>query len=128
MVQVHKVPRPRQLSEVVKVELHPEWSRDSGTVLAGEAVDLGQVLACITAAGATKGKLVVLDPAGVDGSEVAIGVSQAIVEAGASDVPVVFSARGTVVALSGLRWPAGITDADKAEALGQLAALGIVAR
>ena len=124
-VEVFRAKRPRQLSEVVKYETHPDYSRESGIALAGEAFDLGQVLGKVTASG----KLVVLDPAASDGSEKAAGVSQVVVEAGAADVvDVVYSRRATLFSASGLRWPAGITESQVATALAQLETLGLIVR
>ncbi len=119
------IDRPRQLSEVLKYEHHPDYSREAGTALAGQAFDLGQVIAAVAASG----KLVVLDPSKTDGSEKAIGFTHDVIEAGADDVEgVVYSARGSLASASGLRWPAGITAEQTAAALGQLAARGIVVR
>lgn len=124
-VKVFYADRPRQLSEVVKYETHPDYSRESGTALAGEEFDLGQVLGKVT----VSGKLVVLDPAATDGSEDVVGVAQTLVEAGADDVEfVVYSRRATIFSASGLRWPPGITAPQKAAALAQMEALGLVVR
>lgn len=119
------IPRPRQLSEVLKFEVHQDYSRDTGTALAGEAFELGQVIAEVTASG----KLVVLDPAATDGSQTAVGVALQEVEAGTDDVEgVLYAARGSLVSASGLRWPAGIAAAAQAAAVAALVALGIVVR
>ncbi len=128
-VKVFYATRPRQLSEVVKVELHQDFCRESGVAKAGEAFDLGQVLAALTGAGADKGKLVTFDPAGTDGSQTIVGVSQVVIEAGTDDVDgVVYSARGTVLALSGLRGLDALTADQQAAALADLKALGLIVR
>ena len=125
MLKSFKVQRPRQLSEVLKYEVDPNYSRDTGTALAGEAFELGQVVSKVTATG----KLVVFDPAVVDGSEKIVGVALNEVEAGAADVEgVPYSARISTLSASGLRWPAGLSAPQLAAGLAQLAALGLVVR
>ncbi|MNG31472.1 hypothetical protein D3C84_1172860 [compost metagenome] len=49
-------------------------------------------------------------------------------DATASDQPGVVISRGAVLDLAELAWPEGITEAQKATALDELTALGIVAR
>lgn len=124
-VQVLRATRPRQLSEVVKVELHPDFSRESGPVAAGTAIDLGTVLGKLT----VSGNLVPFNPAGADGSQEIVGVSQRVVEAEAEDDDrLVYSARGTVLSASGLRWPDAISAPQKAAALVDLTAMGLIVR
>lgn len=124
-LKVLTVARPRQLSEVVKAEVHPDICRESGTLLAGEAVDLGTVLGMVAATG----KLVPLDPTAADGSQNVEGVSQVAIEVGEEDSDgLVYSARLTVLSAAGLRWPAGMTDVQTAAALAQMKALGLIVR
>lgn len=117
--------RPRQLSSVLKFEVSAEYSRESGTLLAGPGAVLGQVLGKITASG----KLVPLAPAAADGSQNVEGVLLHDVDANAADVEnVLYAKRTSIVSGAGLVWPAGITAPQKATALAGLVALGIVVR
>lgn len=84
-------------------------------------------------AGMVLGKLdaggyVQLDPTADDGSEVAAAVLFDNVDASANDKAAVVTARDSEVKAAALTWPAGITAPQKAAALAELAALGIIAR
>ncbi len=81
-------------------------SRETITVLAGQDLQAGAVLGKVTASGKYKA----LDPAAVDGSEAAAVVRLAEVNA------------------AELVWPDGITAGEQTTALGQLAALTVIAR
>lgn len=113
---------PKKLGDLLLVEVAPGWTKDKGTLLAGTAYAFGQVLAKMA------GKYQVLDPNGVDDAAVAVAVLGEAVDATVGDAPGVVVARGAVVEASELVWPAGITDVQKAAALDQLDARGIVAR
>ena len=63
-----------------------------------------------------------------DGSHIAVVVLFAAVDATAGDKPAVITARDAEVEAAALIWPAAITPTQKTAALGQLAAVGIVAR
>lgn len=113
---------PKKLGDLLLVEVAPGWTKDKGTLLAGTEYPLGTVLSKLA------GKYQVLVPAAVDGTEQAVAVLGESVDATAADKPGVMIARGAVVELSELVWPAGITEPQKATALDELNALGIVAR
>ncbi|UZE21846.1 head decoration protein [Pseudomonas sp. B21-056] len=114
--------QPKDLGDLLLVEVSPGWTKEKATLLAGTDYPLGQVLAKVS------GKYQVLDPAGADGAEKAAAVLGEPVDATAGDKPGVVIARGAVVALAELAWPAGITEPQKTTALDELNALGIVAR
>lgn len=115
---------PRQLSSVVKWEVFTDFSRGSDIAASGNVFVMGQVVALNGA-----GKLVPLAPAASDGTEKAVRVLHVDVDASAGDVDQVVTAkRATIVAGSGLTWPVGITTNQKAAAIAQLDALGIVVR
>ena len=115
-------PQPKNLSDVLLVEVSTGWTKQKGTLLAGSKYTLGQVLAKVT------GKYQVIDPAGAAAAKKAVVVLAEDVDATDGDRPGVLIARGAVVDLNELVWPAGFTDAQKATALDELNALGIVAR
>lgn len=77
---------------------------------------------------AGSGKLKILDPAAVDGSAKCVGFSILLRDPGAADSRIVYEARMALIADSGIEWPAGFTDAQKAQALADVEARGIVAR
>lgn len=113
---------PKKLGDLLLVEVAPGWTKDKGTLLAGTAYAFGQVLAKVS------GKYQVLDPAGSAAAKKAVAVLGEAVDATGGDKPGVVIARGAVVELTELTWPAGITEPQKATALDELTALGIVPR
>ncbi|TBV10253.1 head decoration protein [Stutzerimonas kirkiae] len=112
----------KKLGDLLLVEVAPGWTKEKGTLLAGAAYAFGQVLAKVA------GKYQVLDPAGEGAAAAAVAVLGEAVDATDGDQPGVVIARGAVVELTELAWPEGITDAQKANALDELTALGIVPR
>lgn len=113
---------PKHLGDLLLVEVAPGWTKEKGTLLAGTTYAFGQVL------GKVAGKYQVLAPAATDGSEQAMAVLCEAVDATAADAPGLVIARGAAVESSELIWPAEITEPQKATALAQLEARGIVAR
>lgn len=112
---------PKQLGDLLLVEVTPGWTKQKGLLLLGAVYALGTVLALVD------GKYQALDPVGEGAAEKAVAVLGEAVDATAADTSGVVIARGAVVDSAELLWPAGITDAEKAIALDQLNALGIVA-
>lgn len=76
----------------------------------------------------TGGDYEALDVAEDDGAQIAAGVLLDAVDASAADAPGVAVVRDAIVVLSLLAWPSGISAGNKAIALAQLAARGIIAR
>lgn len=111
-----------KLGHLLLVEVAPGWTKEKGVLLAGTAYAFGQVLAKVA------GKYQVLDPAGEGAAAQAAGVLGEAVDARDADAVGVVIARGAALDLAELTWPAGITDLQKAAALEQLDARGIVAR
>ena len=99
-------------------------SRETITVLSGETLEAGAVLGKVTASGKCKA----IDPAAVDGSEVAAGILYDAVDASAADAEGVAIMRLAEVNAAELVWPEGITGGEQTTALGELAALNIIAR
>jgi len=112
------------LGDVLKYEAPNLYSRDQVTVASGRSLALGAVVAIVTATG----KVVALDPAGLDGSEVAAGVLVDTVDATAADAPGVMIARHAIVADHALVWPTAITQPEKDTATAQLKSAGILVR
>lgn len=77
----------------------------------------------VTAGGYTE-----LDPAGVDGSQIAAGLLWDNTDATAADAACVVIRRQAEARADGLVWPTGITDPQKSTAIAQLDELGIVLR
>ncbi|KAB2876898.1 MAG: head decoration protein, partial [Bauldia sp.] len=84
-------------------------------------------LAVTLADPAGAGKWKGLDPAAVDGSEIAAGVAYGNYDATGADIQVVASVRNSRLVAASLTWPAGITADQKAAALAELDALNLVA-
>jgi hypothetical protein len=114
--------QPKDLGDLLLVEVRPGWTRSKVTLLAGTDYPLGQVLAKVA------GKYQQLDPAGTDDAKKAAAVLAEHIDATTTDQPAIVIAHGAVLALAELTWPAGITEAQKTTALDELNALGIVAR
>ena len=113
------------LGDLLKYEAPNLYSREQATVAAGQNLPLGAVVGRVTATG----KLKALDPAAGDGSDVAVGVLALAVDATLIDrEDAILIARHAIVARGALVWPAGITAAQKAAAIAQLVARGILVR
>jgi hypothetical protein len=112
-------------SELVKYEEGAiQYSRDQIILATGNNLTLGAVLGIVTASG----EYAQFDPAAVDGSEIARAVLIEDADASLADVKTVALRRHCVVSKKALVWKAGTTDPQKAAALAQLEAIGIVAR
>lgn len=109
------------VADLVLVEVNPAWSRENVT-LTGGLVEPLTVLARVG------GKYKAIDFAGNGGAEKAAALGYDKVDATTADKKGVVLARGAVVDVAGLIWPAGATDVQKAAALTDLEARGIVAR
>lgn len=109
------------IADLVQVEVNPAWSREFAT-LTGGAIQSLTVLAL------DGGKYKAIDFAGTAAAKKAAAVAYESVDASAADKKGVVIARGAVVDAASLVWPNGATDAQKATALADLEARGIVAR
>ena len=113
------------LGDLLKYEAPNLYSRDQVTVAAGQNLVLGTVVGI----DATTAKVKQIDPAATDGTEVAVGVLATSVDASLIDrEDGILIARHAVVADHALTWPAGITSLDKAAAIAQLKAAGVLVR
>jgi hypothetical protein len=110
--------------EFIVSEGNGRISRETITVLSGQTLKAAAVLGKVTASGKYK----VLDPAAVDGSEVAAGILYDAVDASAADAEGVAVVRLAEVNAAELVWPEAITGGEQTTALGELAALNIIAR
>ncbi|MFL7925988.1 head decoration protein [Acinetobacter baumannii] len=112
----------KKLGDLLLVEVQPGWTKGAGTLLAGTVYKLGTVLALVS------GKYQVIDPAGTGAAKKAVAVLGEDVDASAADAESrVLIKRGAVVSLDELVWPEAATDVQKATAVAELDALGIVA-
>lgn len=113
------------LGDLLKYEAPNLYSRDRATIAAGQTLALGTVVGAVTATGQLKA----LNPAGTDGTEVAVGVLATDIDAAlAARDDAVLIARHAIVASHALVWPDGITAPQEASAVAQLQALGILIR
>ena len=111
-------------ADIVVFEEDDRFSRDRVTVITPQNLAIGTVVGIITASG----KVTILAPAAVDGSQTAAGVMIAAVDASAADKDGPMLARECTVKDKNLVWPGGISAGQKTTAIGQLKALGIVVR
>lgn len=114
----------KTLGDLLKYEAPNLYSRDSGTVAAGQRLALGTVLGRETA----NGRLRALNPAATNGAQTAVAVLAQPVDADLAEAPAVIVARHAIVAQGALVWPAGITAPQRASAEAALIALGILPR
>jgi hypothetical protein len=114
--------QPKDLGDLLLVQVSPGWTKDHITLQGGAVYALGQVLAKVD------NKYQTLDPAGTGPAQKAAAVLAEHIDATTGDKPGVVIARGAVLALAELTWPAGITEPQKAQALDELNAQGIVSR
>jgi Bacteriophage lambda head decoration protein D len=114
----------RYAGEFLVSEGNGRISREIITVLSGQNLQAGAVIGKVTASGKYKA----LAPAAVDGSEAAAGILYDAVDASAADAEGVVIVRLAEVNAAELIWPDGITGPGQTTALGELAALTIIAR
>ncbi|MGF6862509.1 hypothetical protein ABIE69_003097 [Rhodobacteraceae bacterium MBR-64] len=117
---------PPSTGDVLKYEVNPNYTREVITLLIGMPYPVGSVLGKITASG----KYTLSPATGTDGSQVASAVLLYAVDATLADAVGIVVARGpAIVSRAGLAYEATVDDGTKIAAkLGQLAAVGIVAR
>lgn len=101
-----------------------ERSRELVTVKSGQKFGAMTVLGQIT----TGGKYVQCDPAATDGSEVAVAVSYAAVDATDADTPAVVYARDCELNAKIVQWKTGLSAGAIATATAELAVKGIILR
>ena len=113
------------LGDLLKYEAPNLYSRDLATVAAGQNLVLGTIVG----RDSTTGKLKALDPAATDGTENAVGVLAADVDATLIDrEDALLISRHAIVANHALAWPVAITSTEKTAAIAQLEARGVIVR
>ncbi|WP_135469823.1 head decoration protein [Crenalkalicoccus roseus] len=112
---------PRHAGEFIVSEANGSRSRDA-IVTATGTLEAGTVLGRIT----SSGKYVILAPGASDGSQTAAGILYEAVSG--TDQKAVAVVRDAEVSGPGLVWPGSITGPQKATAIAQLAALGVIVR
>ncbi len=113
------------LGDLLKYEAPNLYSRDRVTVAAGQNLPLGAVIGVVTATGKVKQ----IDPSATDGTQVAAGVLMQRCDAALAERDDgLMVARHAIVSDHALQWPTGITAAEKASAVAQLKALGVLVR
>jgi len=110
-----------RLGDLLLVEVDG-LTRDTATFAASTEFPIGMVVAKVNDV------IRPLAPAATDGTQIAYGVVGVPVASSAASKEGVVIARSAAVESSFLVWPSGITAAQKAAALSQLDARGIVAR
>ena len=116
---------PLNLGDLLKYEAPNLYSRDRVTVASGQNLPLGTVLGIVTASGKYKQ----IDPSAEDGTQVAAGVLLQGCDATLADRDNgLVVARHAIVSDHALQWPDAIAAAEKASAIAQLKALGVLVR
>jgi len=111
----------KTLGDVLLIEVQPGWTKGAGTIVAGNH-PIGTVLAKVG------GKYQPVELAGSAAAKKAVAVLGEAINASSDTTAQVVIERGAVVATNELVWPSTATDAQKAAALDDLAAVGIIAR
>ncbi|WP_174515624.1 head decoration protein [Wolbachia endosymbiont of Cardiocondyla obscurior] len=111
------------LGDLLKYEVSNLYSRDQITVAKGQNLKLGTVVGCDTKDGLIKS----LNPTATDGTQTAIGVITSDVNATETTKAVIIT-RIAMLADHAVVWPANITEEQKAAAIKQLDARGIIIR
>lgn len=110
--------------EFIISEGNGTYSRSVITVVSGQTLAAGTVLGKITASGKYKA----YDDDNSDGSEAAVGILYADVDASGGDLPGIMICRTAEVADSLLVWASTNDSGDKTAGKADLAALGIILR
>lgn len=118
------VDQPNRVSDYLVYEDEQQYSRDEVVVASGQNLKGGTVIARLTA----DSTIVAYDNAGVDGSEVAVGVLIGPVNATAAATRGVILARHGIVKREGLMYDVSVDAAGKTAAEADLKALGILVR
>ncbi|TKZ16011.1 head decoration protein [Shimia litoralis] len=118
--------QPSTMGDLLKLELDPNYTRETVTLLAGASLSVGAVLGRITASGKYK----LATSGGSDGAQNAAAVLLYATDASAADQNAVVLMRGpAIVSKAALTFDATVDDAAKIDTKhGQLAALGIIPR
>ncbi|WP_447933079.1 head decoration protein [Wolbachia endosymbiont of Dactylopius coccus] len=111
------------LGDLLKYEVSNLYSRDQITVAKGQNLKLGTVVGCDTKDGLIKS----LNPTATDGTQTAIGVITSDVNATETTKAVIIT-RIAMLADHAVVWPANITEEQKAAAIKQLEARGVIIR
>lgn len=114
----------RETADYILTEGNGSISREEIVFAQSGVIEPGTVLGQVTA---TK-KYAVLDVAETDGSQVAVAVNYARIDATNGDVAGVISARDSELKKDQLIWPAGITEPQKAAAIAQLEVKHLIVR
>lgn len=115
---------PKHVSDVIRFE-EPRYSREQIVIAANSGdLNIGAVLGMVAA---TK-KHVPVDPAAGDGSEVAVAVLQHVASNSTADQYKVANVRFTTVVEAELEFSDSVTTEQKATAVAELKAAGIIAR
>ena len=111
-------------AEFIISEAQGTRSRDTGTLASGNNLVASAVLGIVTASG----KYAEHDPGAVDGTEDAVAVLYADVDASAADADCVVVSRDAEVDGNQLAWITGISAGDKTDGITSLATGGSIVR
>ncbi|MBU0994871.1 MAG: head decoration protein [Proteobacteria bacterium] len=114
----------KRLNDILKWEESNYYSREKGTIAAGQNLSLAAVVGKQTA----NGKIYQIDFTASDGTENAYGFMIADYDATTGDLEGVLIVREAIVAKDSLVFPGTATQPEKDAALSQLKAAGIIER
>jgi hypothetical protein len=111
------------LGDLLKYEAPQLYSRERVTVAAGQVLKMGTVVAELP-----NGQVKALAPGANDSTKIAVGVLITDSDAHLMDRDALMVCRHAIVVDIALIWPAGVTAEQKAAAIAQLKALGVLIR
>ncbi|WP_353270914.1 head decoration protein [Wolbachia endosymbiont (group A) of Hedychridium roseum] len=110
------------LGDLLKYEVYRDYTREEITVAKGQNLKLGTVV------GYDKDNMIkIINPTATDGTQTAIGVITSDVNATETTKAVIIT-RIAMLADHAVVWPANITEEQKAAAIKQLEARGVIIR
>ncbi|WP_265045273.1 MULTISPECIES: head decoration protein [unclassified Wolbachia] len=110
------------LGDLLKYEVYRDYTREEITVVKGQNLKLGTVV------GYDKDNMIkIINPTATDGTQTAIGVITSDVNATETTKAVIIT-RIAMLADHAVVWPANITEEQKAAAIKQLEARGVIIR
>ena len=115
------VKSPKLSGHLIVWLMDDRYCQDTVLLKDGHSAKIGTLIAKLT----DEDKYVPFNPKGEDGSETIVGLAIAPTTADGDDEEIVVVSRIAILRRSGIEWPEGITEEEKASALVQIHSLGI---
>ncbi|MDE2468638.1 MAG: head decoration protein [Bradyrhizobium sp.] len=120
--------QPKHPSTFIAYEGSGGFSRESMVVAPNQTLVPGQVVGVTVGRESGQNEVTALDPSGTDGSQIAAGILVHTVSHGPATQKATILAHRAEVRASELTWPAKISNVQRAAAIKQLEAVGILVK